>query len=199
MGSVAITVSISIERYCCICHKHSSNFGTYLLLPISILFSLLYNIPKFFELIPCVGEVEPQLLQEINETFDVIRDIRDFGKDAVHNSENGSLSAYQEFDDYYSLNTTFETVCDPNGIKATPLRKNSWYIIFYTVLSKLLFVELIPWITVIVLNYCTWRRLKKFHAVRERAFGSNVQRKLKTISKTNLLYDISNSSFLFLY
>ena len=88
--------------------------------------------------------------------------------------------------------TTFETVCDPNGIKATPLRKNSWYIIFYTVLSKLLFVELIPWITVIVLNYCTWRRLKKFHAVRERAFGSNVQRKLKTIFKTNLLYDITS-------
>ena len=129
------------------------------------MFSLLYNIPKFFELIPCVeGENEFQDVQPNNKT-----------EVALHSSGNNSLLPYQEIDDYYPLNITYESVCDPNGIQATPLRKNSWYIIFYTVLSKLLLVELVPWITVIVLNYYTWKRLKEFHAVRERTFGSNIQ------------------------
>ena len=162
-----ITVSISIERYCSVCHKQTSNFGSYFLLPISILFSLLYNIPKFFELIPCTEENETQLIPGRNEAFI-----------SSNNSYNISLDKYENIDNYHSLNHTNESFCDPNGMQATPLRKNSWYIIFYTVLSKLIFVELIPWITVIVLNYCTWRQLKKFHAARERAFGSNVHGKV---------------------
>ena len=164
VGSVLITVSISIERYCCVCHKQTSNFGSYFLLPISILFSLLYNIPKFFELIPCAEENETQIIQGRNEALELSK-----------SSYNISFDNYEKIDNYYSLNHTLESFCDPKGIQATPLRKNSWYIIFYTVLSKLLFVELIPWVTVIVLNYCTWRQLKEFHAARERAFGSNVQ------------------------
>ena len=167
VGSVLITVSISIERYCSVCHKQTSNFGSYFLLPISILFSLLYNIPKFFELIPCAEENETQSNQATNETLQ-----------SSKSSYNISLDKYENIDNYYTLNHTIESFCDPNGIKATPLRKNSWYIIFYTVLSKLLFVELIPWITVIVLNYCTWRQLKEFHAARERTFGSNVHGKV---------------------
>ena len=125
------------------------------MLPTSIVFSILYNIPKFFELIPCF----------------------DGGKQGSQNKTYGSI--YSRGNSSLMVSSMMEGInnesqlCDPNGIQATPLRRNFWYIIFYTVISKLLLVEIIPWVIVIGLNYCTWKRVKEFNTVRERTLGCN--------------------------
>ena len=56
------------------------------------------------------------------------------------------------------------------GYRGTPLRLNYWYIILYVTWSKLLLVEIIPWITVIVLNVFIWKKIKKFRATRISVF-----------------------------
>ena len=76
-------------------------------------------------------------------------------------------------EDYQLQSTNESQLCDPNGIQATPLRQNFWYTVIYIVLSKLILVEIIPWITVIALNYCTWKRVKQFNTARERTLGCN--------------------------
>ena len=137
------------------CRRNNNNYGSHLLVPLSISFSILYNIPKFFELVPCDGtETNAQ-----NTTTEI----------------SYNFTTYTELNEELTQKITNESIfCDPNGIRATPMRQNFWYIIFYTVLSKLLLVEIIPWITVMVLNYCIWRRLKEFHSAREITLGSQI-------------------------
>jgi len=50
VGSVFVTVSVTIERYFAICHPLRHFSGKKYLLVIPILSSILYNIPKFYEL-----------------------------------------------------------------------------------------------------------------------------------------------------
>jgi len=50
VGSVFVTVSVTIERYFAICHPLRHFSGKRYLLVIPILSSILYNIPKFYEL-----------------------------------------------------------------------------------------------------------------------------------------------------
>ena len=82
-------------------------------------------------------------------------------------SENTTSENWQD-----STNSSIaEVECTPEGLRATPMRKNRWYIIFYSVVSKLLLVEIIPWITVIVLNYLIWKKIQEFQANRQRVMG----------------------------
>ena len=53
VGSVAVTVSISIERYLNCCHPNDKFMFKSLLLPAPIIFAILYNVPKFFEISSC--------------------------------------------------------------------------------------------------------------------------------------------------
>lgn len=49
VGSVLLTVSVSIERYYSVCHPMRQFRSKRLLLPVTIAFTVLYNIPKFCE------------------------------------------------------------------------------------------------------------------------------------------------------
>ena len=57
--------------------------------------------------------------------------------------------------------------CDADGMRATSLRQNEWYLIFYVVISKVVLVEVVPWLTVIALNVWTWRKMVLFQRKRE--------------------------------
>ena len=57
--------------------------------------------------------------------------------------------------------------CDADGMRATSLRQNEWYLIFYVVISKVVLVEVVPWLTVIALNVWTWRKMVVFQRKRE--------------------------------
>ena len=71
------------------------------------------------------------------------------------------------------------------GYKPTSLRSNWWYIVLYLFWSKFIFVEFVPWLSVIVLTVCTTRTLKTFQSNRNRLLGSN-RRQQATDEGTNL-------------
>ena len=53
LGSIAVTVSIATERYLTVCYPTSHFSRKYLLTLLPILISIIYNIPKFFEIVRC--------------------------------------------------------------------------------------------------------------------------------------------------
>ena len=168
VGSVALTVSITIERYFSVCFPNNTFSAKSLLLPLPIVFAVLYNIPKFFEIVACDEDAQV----DANVAF---------------YNESTTLR-YNESVDSLTQNAT-QTECDNNWLRATPLRKNRWYIIVYTVLSKLLLVEVLPWVTVIVLNYNIMRKIREFEAIRERILTNNPnQGKVNIIAIIQYIY-----------
>ena len=150
-----MTVSISIERYLSICHSHTTCHGKSLLLTLPITFAILYNIPKFFELLAC-DATQINMQNSTNYT-----------------SEYTSGNITTDNDEVQTNNSVVLMECTPEGLRATPMRQNPWYIIFYSVLSKLLLVEIIPWVSVIVFNYLIWKKIREFQARRERLMKNN--------------------------
>ena len=67
----------------------------------------------------------------------------------------------------YGNATIDQEWCDADGMRATSLRQNKWYTIFYVVISKVVLVEVVPWLTVIALNVWTWRKMVVFQRKRE--------------------------------
>ena len=171
VGSVGVTVSITIERYLSICHTNNNYRHKSMLLIIPFLFAVLYNVPKFFELLAC-EEMSNEAQYHITNLTPYI-------------NESIEINAGQQV----KGNLTVMTECTPEGLQATPMRQNKWYIIFYSVLSKLLLVEVIPWITVIVLNYIIWTKIREFQAKRDHLMkNSSNQGKRKRNTKYNLNY-----------
>ena len=56
LGSILATVSIATERYITVCHPTSTFSRKNLLITVPISIALLYNIPKFFEIVTCTEE-----------------------------------------------------------------------------------------------------------------------------------------------
>ena len=141
VGSVFATVAITVERYLSVCHPNLECRGKLLLVPIPIVFAIIYNIPKFFEL-----EATPQNDENSNKIF------------------NQSTNHTIIYDDQYQKNIT--QIVEDIGYRGTALRLNHWYVVLYVFWSKFLLVDIFPWITVIVLNICIWRKIKDFKRIR---------------------------------
>ena len=166
VGSVAVTISIAIERYMSVCYPTtSSSCHKRLLFPLPIAFSILYNIPKFFEIVKCNEE-------EINRTMitDLLSKQRQNSGDTTNGTaditlfvngrnETIALDVFDEEDR--------KSLCDPYGTRVSSLRNNKWYIIFYVFLSELFLVEIMPWITVVILNISTWKGITRFQKKRQ--------------------------------
>ena len=133
-------MSISVERHLAIGHP-TSHTPNKILFWAPILFSIIYNIPKFFEL-----EAIPDNYESTN-------------KSANQFIENGTF-----YDDRNQVNVKLEV--EDIGYRGTALRLNHWYVVLYVFWSKFLLVEIIPWVTVIVLNVCIWRKIKEFKRIR---------------------------------
>ena len=59
------------------------------------------------------------------------------------------------------------TSCDLYGHRMADFRSNMWYIIFYQFLSDLILVKIVPWFTIIILNFKVIIASRRF---RERRF-----------------------------
>ena len=115
--------------------------GKCLLVPIPVGLAIIYNIPKFFEL-----EATTKNYEKANES-------------------NYQLITNETFyDDHNQINLTQEI--EDIGYRGTALRLNHWYVVLYVFWSKFLLVEIIPWVTVIVLNVCIWKKIKEFKRIR---------------------------------
>ena len=126
-----------------VCHPTNSFTCKCLLFPLPIAFALVYNVPKFFEIVACTKE---------DELADIIK--------LFSNNSNKTI----EFDGIQNDGVA----CDIYGTRVTSLRNNRWYIIFYVFLSELIFVEIVPWITVIILNISIWKGIRRFQKRRQK-------------------------------
>ena len=168
VGSVAVTISIAIERYMSVCYPTtSSSCHKRLLFPLPIVFSVLYNVPKFFEIVKCSEE-------EINRTMivDLLSKQRQNSGDTTNSTADITLFVNGRnetiaLDVFDQDEEDRKSLCDPYGTRATSLRNNKWYIIFYVFLSELFFVEIMPWITVVILNISTWKGITSFQKKRQ--------------------------------
>ena len=163
-----MTVSISIERHLAI--GHPTTITPYkLLFWTPIVFSIAYNIPKFFELAAC--DVTESIIHPSDQEFGLSNTSLTSDEDNLtqydQNENSKKLLPYNS--SYVDTNDINETSynCDLDGMRATPLRQNEWYIIFYVVVSKVILVEVVPWLTVVFLNIWTWRKMVVFQRKRE--------------------------------
>ena len=184
-------MSISVERYISCCYPNNNFSFKFLLVPLPIIFTLLYNVPKFFELSTCSKNIDfPEnvpndILQfthfnvsdDSNSTFNLLP--------SLSVPTNKTEDQFQNVPIFYLPNITeihldtfdpfmvqFPTRCD-KGYRTTGLRKNRWYIIFYVFWSKFILVEIVPWVTVIILNIFTWRKIRQFQVNRDRLLRNN--------------------------
>ena len=176
MGSTAVTVSLSIERYLAI-GQHTSNTLNKLLFWAPIIFPVVYSVPKFFELDSCEA-LDQSITQHhlsttgTDFTYDLQNDYhnnatqKDDSINLVHlNLTHGIHGVMGK--DMQGNDTTKLHHCGSGGMEPTSLRKNKVYIIFYVVISKVVLIEIIPWLTVITLNLLTWKKMKLFQNRRE--------------------------------
>ena len=140
---MVLTLSISIERYCSVCHSTCQFRAKSLLLPVPVVFAVIYNIPKFFEL---KTEIDFETYCETNIS---------------NNQENKTISS----SNCYNETNTY--------IGVTDLRRNPLYIIIYLFWSKFVFVELVPYVLMIVMNILIWRKIQEFARIRRTALGIN--------------------------
>ena len=164
-------MSLSIERYLAISQR-DSDISSKFLFWTPIISSVLYNIPKFFELETC--EVSWQSIIQyhlnaikLNSTYvpknynSYHEMLQDNSIKILHPNLTHEIKDIMS-NDYADNETRIVSHCDNDGMRTTSLRQNKFYIIFYVVISKVVFVEIIPWIMVITLNFLTWRKMKLF-------------------------------------
>ena len=108
----------------------------------------------------------------------------------------------QYYTDDVSNITEYYDVPDDLGYHATTLRQNYWYVVLYVFWSKFIFVDIIPWVTVIVLNFSICKQIQEFRRIRRTALGKDSGKVLNLILRIdsiNLLFftKIHNLSYLY--
>ena len=141
-----LTLSITIERYCSVCHATCPFRAKSLLLPLPIMFAVLYNVPKFFEF-------------RSKSSYEIF----------THESSTSNQTLGQS-------NATNHTTPEPSiqfYYIVTDLRRNPWYIIIYVFWSNFLLVKIIPYVLMVVMNIQIWRKIQEFANIRRNALGIN--------------------------
>ena len=169
-------MSLSIERYLAV-WQCTSEISNKILFWVPIIFSIFYNVPKFFELSTCTAP-EDFILQhhsndtKLNFTYEIQNNISipvEPKNDSIGSFYAGSTHERNGSAANHSLDneTMITQNCDRDGMRATTLRQNEFYVIFYVVISKVVLVEIIPWLAVITMNILTWRKMRSFQKRRE--------------------------------
>ena len=154
VGSVYVTVAITVERYLSIDQTNPNQHRSWLI-RMPILFTIFYNIPRFLELETTVDNYDSDD-KTPNQNFMKMQD---------GNQTDSSLNISESLTNCTNNETN---VIQDLGYQATSMRLNPWYIVMYITCSKFIFVQIIPWLTVIILNICIWRKMRKFHDARAR-------------------------------
>ena len=133
-GSVYSTMAISLERYLIFCspfYAVSHKLSTKIYIPVIVIFSIIYNIPKFLELKVCDAEA---LTARIRTTNDALK----------------KLDKSILVDDGMQ-NTSFSN-CTNEGYIATDLRLDTDYYSIYLFWMNLIVMGVIPFLIIIILN-----------------------------------------------
>eukprot|EP00095_Tigriopus_kingsejongensis_P005175 maker-scaffold237_size242172-snap-gene-1.31 protein:Tk05175 transcript:maker-scaffold237_size242172-snap-gene-1.31-mRNA-1 annotation:"fmrfamide receptor" len=149
MGSTYCTVALALERFLAVCYpflprRHVYSTRTFVI-PV-VVFTILYNVPKFFEL--------------------TVITVPMFGSGAIANESSSDINATLGFYSYDNETETYE-LDNYTGplmyeLKPTTLRLDRLYIRVYILWMNLLLLILGPFIVIIILNFRVYRRIKQF-------------------------------------
>ena len=152
VGSVFVTVAITIERYLSSCEPTIRQDRKSWLITTSVAVAILYNVPRFFGLKTVENDLAMRI-EKHNSTNE---------NNLLYNSNYTKNNSNSYIDDGSRVSHDVNTLV----IRATTLRLNQWYIFFYVFWSKVLLVDIIPWATVIILNFCIWKKLQDLKEIR---------------------------------
>ena len=150
-----LTLSISIERYCSVCHSTCHFRAKPLLLPVPVVLAFIYNIPKFFEL----------RSEKLYENLHMVQ--------ATNIDNQTLLQANISYEDRLSILSNYTQQVSRTIIVGTEIRRNPWYIIIYVFWSNFLVVKMVPYLCMVVMNILIWRKIQEFAKVRRTALGIN--------------------------
>jgi len=179
-GSVYSKLSITIERYLIVCHPFyvwSHNWKARLYIIPIIIFSIVYNIPKFFEIeTMSTTSVGNSSLNEINVTMDAYTNVTERSRN--HSSED--VLKY--------------------GIKATELRLDLDYVSIYLIWTNFIVMCVIPFSILIGLNSLTLKGLKNHlkhleltaSSIPMESMGSESRRRSTSNSKYSTMQETKN-------
>ena len=165
-GSVYFTTVITIERYLTVCHPFYMVSRSLSARPISvgiIIFAILYNLPKFFEMstVHNVCYYNQSYTQETRMvTFNSEICEYQFYSQKQWRTFPFELASNDDSDTYHDFSNSSMSL-HTYGIEASDLRFNSVYVQAYTVYSNLFINAVIPFFLVIIFNVLIVVELKK--------------------------------------
>ena len=156
-GSVYFTAAITFERYLTVCHPFYMVSRKLSAKPISfgiILFAILYNLPRFFEMSTVHN------ICYYNQSYTTQIRMVTFNSEICEHQFYAKLNwstfpfetiSNDESNGYYGHSNSSMSL-HTYGIEASDLRFNGAYVQAYTIYSNLLINGLIPFFLVIILN-----------------------------------------------
>ena len=208
-GSVYCTVSISIERYLTVCHPFyiaGKDWPAKLyILPI-IIFSVLYNVSRFFEMRIKYNFPNSESINNNHTTPGGNKLLEGMDSPAIFDNNISSVgetknnypnSSFQNPSLYEKIN---HSVMEPPSndtsqydVELTGLRANKYYYSIYIIGLNLLCNGLVPFIIIITLNTLIYNRLKLIvisHSFKSRAdsfaFSMRRERSFRTDISSSL-------------
>ena len=168
-GSVYFTISISVERYLTVCHPFyiaGKNWGSKRYIIPIVLFSVLYNLTRFFEMRTKFIEIhEEDYLYNVtknNETFySHAQQTGLYSSTSIIGDNNSTIKS----DNYTAedIPITAENMKNSQEYKyefeLTSLRKNKYYYSIYIIGLNFIFNGLIPFAVIIILNVLLYKQL----------------------------------------
>jgi len=186
-GSIYSTIAITVERFLVVCCpfyavSHRWSAKRYIL-PI-VIFSLVYNIPIFFEIKTGVLNcTQPQTTpiasfnhtnsENLSKFSEVIGETVNLSKTCIKELSERSIHSYD------CGNTTD---CVFQKYLPTDIRQDYTYFTFYHIILDLIFKCLIPFMTLIILNTMMIKRLVEHHS--ESKVVQNLGLENKNVSST---------------
>jgi len=132
-ASIYLTLSITVERYATVCHpfyKVAHGWRSKLYIIPIVLFSILYNIPHFFEL----------RVRESNSTASITNEERNLLLDT-------------------ETETILMTKKSEYHIEPTALRIHNYYVNIYLIYTNIIVNGLVPFILLLGLNVAIYRKI----------------------------------------
>ena len=165
-GSVYCTMAISVERYLVVCHPFyttSKNWSAKRYMIPIILFSVIYNLPRFFELRSCIiifqnntndsPNYQSTEQNYLDNTTDLVTNEGYSSENVTHSSYESSCSDDLNFYDSSGYFLDFVYM-----IELTTLRKNKYYYCTILILN-IVFMGIGPFIILVLLTSLTLRKL----------------------------------------
>ena len=171
VGSVILTLCVTLERYVSVCQPFSKLKFKKFLMPASLAFAIAYNLPKFFEWevvyisnsttsnnLTISASTNITSASSIRENISLAEEVGDKNKNLSSIFENIFPDCFGEEE---KGNITDETISllHPH-LKPSELRLNWYYLNFHFFGSKLILIELIPYFAMIWMNYKIWKQIQ---------------------------------------